>query len=275
MTDPVQTQDPTQQTQGDDVFSWIFWWNEEIFDTSDILQPIEEEKKTQVSVPEEVFTFPEEEISLTEEPEQDFDPIVEEAVEPQIVEEEPVKEEISPNVVEEEPVEEEIIEPIVEEETPIEIQHPEWASDLIISFYDLFALVKTYEWLTEGSEHKELLWWNTDTVKLIYELQSDEESVTAYRKEINKENGEETLHTMTLSLNDTKDSLQISLDEVALYDEKQDLIDNPNRKMQVAEKINKFIFLLEEEIKNLEKKQRELEENKEQKKILQNVFRNF
>jgi hypothetical protein len=38
-----------------------------------------------------------------------------------------------------------------------------------------------------------------------------------------------------------------------LYDEVTDLQENENKKMQVMEKLNKFIFLISEEIKKLEK----------------------
>ena len=45
-----------------------------------------------------------------------------------------------------------------------------------------------------------------------------------------------------------------------LYDEIKDLQNDPNKKMQVLEKMNKFIFLLDEEYKKIQKYKKEKEE---------------
>jgi hypothetical protein len=44
-----------------------------------------------------------------------------------------------------------------------------------------------------------------------------------------------------------------------LYDELEDLLDNPSKKMQVSEKLNKFIFLITEEYKKIEKDKKQKE----------------
>ena len=56
----------------------------------------------------------------------------------------------------------------------------------------------------------------------------------------------------------------IFLKMAQLYDEQKDLQNNENKKMQVMEKLNKFIFLVSEELKKLEKEK----EHKEKKNVL-------
>ena len=68
-----------------------------------------------------------------------------------------------------------------------------------------------------------------------------------------------------------KASLNVKVDGELLYDEIMDLQENENKKMQVMEKLNKFIFLVSEELKKLEKEKGK----KEKKNILKGIFRNF
>jgi hypothetical protein len=53
--------------------------------------------------------------------------------------------------------------------------------------------------------------------------------------------------------------LKINIDDETLYDELEDLLDNPSKKMQVSEKLNKFIFLVNEEYKKIEKDKKQKE----------------
>lgn len=93
--------------------------------------------------------------------------------------------------------------------------------------------------------------------------------------ETDKENGEETLHELSFYLNETNTFININLDEELLFDEEVDLQDDIKTKMQVTEKINKFIFLLTEEQKKLEKEIKARDAELEEKRKLQDVFRNF
>jgi len=70
-------------------------------------------------------------------------------------------------------------------------------------------------------------------------------------------------------------SLQVLLDDVLLFDEMEHLQDDPKKKMQVSEKLNKFIFLLSEHQKKMEKEAKEKEEAEQERRRLQDIFRNF
>jgi hypothetical protein len=59
--------------------------------------------------------------------------------------------------------------------------------------------------------------------------------------------------------------LNIKVDDEMLYDEVNDLQENPNKKMQVMDKLNKFIFLITEEYKKMEKVKSETEAKKEKR----------
>jgi len=69
--------------------------------------------------------------------------------------------------------------------------------------------------------------------------------------------------------------LQIILDEILLYDEVQDLIDDENKKMQVIDKLNKFIFLVSEELKIYEREKKDREIMEKERRRLKDIFRNF
>ena len=55
-------------------------------------------------------------------------------------------------------------------------------------------------------------------------------------------------------------SIILFINDVELYDEISDLQKDPNKKMQVLEKMNKFIFLLDEEYKKIKKYKKEKQE---------------
>jgi len=65
------------------------------------------------------------------------------------------------------------------------------------------------------------------------------------------------------------------LDDVLLLDEVEDLQDDAKKKMQVTEKLNKFIFLLSEHQKKMEKEAKEKEQAEQERRRLQDIFRNF
>jgi guanylate kinase len=93
--------------------------------------------------------------------------------------------------------------------------------------------------------------------------------------ETNKEDEEETTHELSFYLSEQGTSLNVNLDEALLFDEEVDFQDDLKKKMQVTDKINKFIFLLSEEARKLEKEIREKEAEEQEKRKLQDIFRNF
>jgi len=79
---------------------------------------------------------------------------------------------------------------------------------------------------------------------------------------LDKESNDVKENTLTFVISDK--SLIIKIDGETLYDEQKDLQENENKKMQVMEKLNKFIFLVSEELKKLEKDKA----HKEKKNVL-------
>ncbi|HCB51617.1 TPA: hypothetical protein DEP21_03510 [Patescibacteria group bacterium] len=68
--------------------------------------------------------------------------------------------------------------------------------------------------------------------------------------------------------------LQITLDDVLLYDE-DELLEDAKKKSQVIEKLNKLIFLTGEQRKDIEKEAKAKEEEEKERRRLQDIFRNF
>lgn len=93
--------------------------------------------------------------------------------------------------------------------------------------------------------------------------------------ETDKTTEEESTHELNFYLNEAGTSLNVNLDEELLFDEEVDLQDDIKKKMQVMEKINKFIFLVTEESRKLEKEMKEKEAEEQEKRKLQDIFRNF
>ena len=115
----------------------------------------------------------------------------------------------------------------------------------------------------------DLLWWNDDRQKTIYKIISWEDYVEIEKEELNKE--DESTKTNLLWFVLDWNNLEIYVNDVLLYNEIPDLQNDPNKKMQVLEKMNKFIFLLDEEYKKIQKYKKE----KEERNAVKWVFRNF
>lgn len=120
----------------------------------------------------------------------------------------------------------------------------------------------------------DLLWWNDDRQKIIYEIVSWNDYIEIEKEELNK--ADESTITNILSFELSEDleqnmSVQLFVNDIELYDEIKDLQNDPNKKMQVLEKMNKFIFLLDEEYKKIQKYKKE----KEERNAVKWVFRNF
>lgn len=120
----------------------------------------------------------------------------------------------------------------------------------------------------------DLLWWNDDRKKIIYRILSGSDYVEIEKEEINKEDNSTITNILAFELSEDLEqnmSVQLFVNDIELYDEIKDLQNDPNKKMQVLEKMNKFIFLLDEEYKKIQKYKKE----KEEKNAVKWVFRNF
>jgi len=120
----------------------------------------------------------------------------------------------------------------------------------------------------------DLLWWNDDRQKTIYKIVSGSDYVEIEKEELNKEDESTVTNTLEFVLVEDLEqnmTLQLLVNGIELYDEMKDLQSDPNKKMQVLEKMNKFIFLLDEEYKKIQKYKKE----KEERNAVKWVFRNF
>jgi len=184
------------------------------------------------------------------------------------------------NPIEEEKVEEEESE---EEKSEIEEEKEEWTqreisveidedkSDLQKKFYELIRETKNVHELVKKdlSEGFDVLGGNDDRQKTTYKIFVWDEFANIEKTEFTKSNESEETHSLNFTLENN--SLKINIDNEMLYDELEDLLDNPSKKMQVSEKLNKFIFLITEEYKKIEKDKKQ----KEKRNIIKWIFRNF
>ena len=72
----------------------------------------------------------------------------------------------------------------------------------------------------------------------------------------------------------TEKNLLITVDNQLLYEEEKDLQD-PVKAMQVSDKINKFSFLFEQRLRELEEEWEKIKAEKERIKPFRDIFRNF
>lgn len=120
----------------------------------------------------------------------------------------------------------------------------------------------------------DLLWWNDDRQKITYKISSWSDYITIEKNEFIKEDESNLENTLEFVLEEDLEqnmSVSVIVNDVELYDEIKDLQKDSNKKMQVMEKMNKFIFLLDEEYKKIQKYQKE----KEERNAVKWVFRNF
>jgi len=173
--------------------------------------------------------------------------------------------------IEEENVEDENVEiqEAHERETQVEIDKD--ATDLQKKFYELVRETKSVHELVDKdlSEWFDVLWWNDDRKKTMYKVFVWDNFASIDRTETFKTEEKEEINTLTFILENK--SLQTRINDELLYDELEDLIEDQSKRSQVLEKINKFIFLITEEYKKIEKQKKE----KEKKSIIKWIFRNF
>ena len=247
----------------------------EIAKIPEVVEPIEELNPVEETKNEEVEKVVEDEL----EPIEELTPIEEEKVEEKIEEVSPIEETM------EEEIEEDVkneLEP-EKEKSEIEKEKEKWIqretsvevdenkSDLQKKFYELIRETKNVHELVKKdlSEWFDVLGGNDDRQKTTYKIFVWDEFANIEKTELTKASDNKEIHSLTFELNN--DSLKINIGNEILYDELEDLSDNPNKKMQVSEKLNKFIFLVTEEYKKIEKDKKQ----KEKRNMIKWIFRNF
>ena len=198
-----------------------------------------------------------------------------------IVEETPITEETVSETEEEKPLLEET--PIVEEtpaieEAPAEVELEskkisdiqEKFNNLLDNISQLNDILKIKNW-----EVLEIVWANSDKNNILYQFWlNDQKEVHVKRIETDKGNNETIFNELKLGLNPESNLFEIFLDDVLLFEE-SDLLDDNKKKSQVMEKVNKLIFLTESKLKDAQKELKAKKEEEEERKRLQDIFRNF
>lgn len=169
------------------------------------------------------------------------------------------------------------------EETKVEsLLDTKLQTDMQKKFGELFFVVKRiYDLksrLGSNDEMFDIIGADNDKVFVAYRFFVDtaQEAVLYINKiEQNKDTQEESDNELRFAFNQAENSLEVMVNSVVLFDEMKDFVDDQKKKMQVAEKLNKFIFLTTEEQKKLEKEIQAKEEEEREKRRLQDIFRNF
>lgn len=157
-------------------------------------------------------------------------------------------------------------------------------SDLMKKYEELFAMGKRILKLENkiSKEEKsvfEILGNNTEKSMITYEIfplrdEHERATLTLIKTEKDFVRNEESQHTLTFSSQETEKNLLITVDNQLLYEEEKDLQD-PVKAMQVSDKINKFSFLFEQRLKELEEEWEKIKAEKERIKPFRDIFRNF
>lgn len=176
----------------------------------------------------------------------------------------------------------------IQRESSLEEAKVEWLLDTKLQtdvqkkFGELFfTSKKIYETkikLWHKDESFDILWADNDKIFISYRFLIDESNDTTLfitKTEQNKETEEETGNELRFTFNEETSSLEVMVNDALIFDEIKDLTEDPKKKMQVVEKINKFIFLASEELRKLEKEIKEKEEGEKERRRLQEIFRNF
>ena len=157
-------------------------------------------------------------------------------------------------------------------------------SDLMKKYEELFAMGKRILKLENkiSKEEKsvfEILGNNTEKSMITYEIsplrdEHERATLTLIKTEKDFVRNEESQHTLTFSSQETEKNLLITVDNQLLYEEEKDLQD-PVKAMQVSDKINKFSFLFEKRLNELEEEWEKIKAEKERIKPFRDIFRNF
>lgn len=177
-----------------------------------------------------------------------------------------------------------IIEDIIpSKELPIEnIRETKLKTDVQKKFGELFSTTKKiYQrkdklWITDDTF--DILWADNDKIFISYRFlldETDEPILFITKIEQDKETEEETVNELRFTLNEETSSLEVMINDTLLFDEVEDFTEDQKKKLQVVDKINKFTFLASEELRKIEKEIKEKEEAEQERKKLQEIFRNF
>lgn len=180
------------------------------------------------------------------------------------------KEEIDIKNLEPEPIKKTADEPVVKEEKE---EEPE-ESDLKSKFYELLNIAKkVYEMKDLKKEETfEIVGMKTENQEIVYSTLLGYNAISFDKKE--SKWGQIDNHNLSFAIKDKELWVSVSIDEEILFTEQKDLLIDEAKQAQVIEKMNKFIFLIEQEIKMIEKNKKEQEE-KEKRRWLKWIFRNF
>ena len=157
-------------------------------------------------------------------------------------------------------------------------------SDLMKKYEELFTMGKKILKLENKiwKEEKlafEILGNNTEKSMITYEIsplrdEHERATLTLIKTEKDFVRNEESQHALTFSSQETEKNLLITVDNQLLYEEEKDLQD-PVKAMQVSDKINKFSFLFEQRLRELEEEWEKIKAEKERIKPFRDIFRNF
>lgn len=157
-------------------------------------------------------------------------------------------------------------------------------SDLMKKYEELFAMGKRILKLENkiSKEEKsvfEILGNNTEKSMITYEIsplrdEHERATLTLIKTEKDFVRNEELQHALTFSSQEIEKNLLITVDNQLLYEEEKDLQD-PVKAMQVSDKINKFSFLFEQRLNELEEEWEKIKAEKERIKPFRDIFRNF
>ncbi|MBU0626580.1 hypothetical protein KKH82_04035, partial [Patescibacteria group bacterium] len=155
-----------------------------------------------------------------------------------------------------------------------EVKEVAQGSDLKKKLDELVALAQNLQKLG-NEEILEVLGADNDKLSVLYQFSVDEGNISITKTETDKISDVESTDNLAFIYDADNASVQILLDDVLLFDEVEHLTEDMKKKMQVTEKFNKFIFLLGEQVKKLEKESKEKEAEEMERRRLQDVFRNF
>ncbi|HRX63655.1 MAG TPA: hypothetical protein P5060_00960 [Candidatus Absconditabacterales bacterium] len=165
---------------------------------------------------------------------------------------------------EDEDDDEDEIEEDIEEDNEEEDKITKKFDELYTKAVDLSTLLKK-----ENESGFDLLGGNDDRTKTTYKVSANNDNVKIEKIELDKESQKTQKNTLELSISNS--FLHVKVNGEMLYSQLEDLNDNEKKTRQVIEKINKFIFLIDEEYKKIEKEKGE----REKRGKMKGIFRNF
>lgn len=167
----------------------------------------------------------------------------------------------------------------VEEETVTEEHENEPVKDqspLQEKFHTLLALIEQTIsiYAKMHNDSFSLVWADNDISFVEYTFEQSAYSITIHKNALDKKTHENEEHILVFTLDrDQEDSLHVVVDDTLLFNEKK-IVDNQSAQVQILDKLSKFLFLVGQEKKSLEKAYEEQKEKESQKEKTQ-TFRNF